>query len=1143
MKPGFYTPLFALSLVFTSVAAATPAIEYRGTDNYVSGNPNFSRVWATGATSELAIPFDGGASLAPPANYSGPDYLGAMFARVTGTTDGTTPIALDTARRFARVTNSTTTGDALQIQVRTRALASGGEARFEAAAFYFFPAAAPFHLGDTSLRFTFGTHSHLSEFLWVIRDANGDYFISNIVYLLNQGGGRTHQSNSLTSRAWAPFDPATPNPNEGIGAYQLPADLGIDFTQITGAGVLFRYDSSWQNSGSRTLNAQVREFIASPHDPERDALNLDVYYFGNSLTGASWPAMHPDLGASAGKSWNAFAKLGAGWQIWQHRFDVYGGGTIDAGGNGDFTLDPTLAGDAGDQVRRFYNLPWDAMLLQPFGEVPWSDVVTERWNYTFPHPTDIGDPRSADDMIAAYLNFHPAGSVFIYPTWHGLPNGIVPPMEDWPEWTETYSKPERLIPGQTSNEFPDREGFVFDEEYLRFYQNEDPPWINRRNNTRDYRHLLFDYLVDQYPALWEEGRLSMIPINEIFLELDRIYRAGGDPELDNPAVEEKIPGISSFYADALHTRAGMPQYVIAASYYTAFYGEHPSALDWEIANDDAPYGDDANHDFLPILPMTQARVDQVNAVIWEVFAKHPYSRLRVHPFTAADALAPGVFSAWGDNTYGQVARDGLPAVLTTPVAVAESIDWFPGSGYAFAVRPDGEVLGSGRNRRGQLGDSTVVDRSFPWRAGVLPPTAAIAPASEHALARTTDGEVWAWGANDHGQLGDDFGRFGQTEGSGENQYPVPPQNARPRPVAGLPAPALAVAAGDGFSLALLEDGTVWAWGRNDLGQLGGTATADGNSTPAAVPGLSGVTAITSGGDFGVALLGDGSVRTWGGNAHGQLGRGISGGSAGVGTVGGLDGSPVTAVSAGQAHILALNAAGTVFAWGDNADGQLGQNPGITPAANEPLVVPLPGAAAVAAGRAHSLARLADHLLLAWGANNRGQLGDGTTESRWQPAPLATLRRADAIRAAGDQSAARAAPTQQASFDSWRERFFTPAEIAAGLAEPEVESPAGFPNLLYFATAHDPRSPTPPLFVTHGIGEGFWQVEGQLLKDPTGVDLVFQYSTNLTKWTPLPFENLEIIPQDAETDRFRIRFPLGQEEDTRAFVRLRASPQN
>jgi hypothetical protein len=178
--------------------------------------------------------------------------------------------------------------------------------------------------------------------------------------------------------------------------------------------------------------------------------------------------------------------------------------------------------------------------------------------------------------------------------------------------------------------------------------------------------------------------------------------------------------------------------------------------------------------------------------------------------------------------------------------------------------------------------------------------------------------------------------------------------------------AVAIAAGSAHSLALEADGTVWAWGRNDSGQLGSGQRGD-RHRPVRVDTLDGVTAIAAGASHSLALKADGTVWAWGWNAHGQLGDG---------TVAASHPSPVRV--SGLEHVVAIAAGGYLDA--------------------------------LFATIGHSLALRRDGTVWAWGWNKLGQLGDGGGDDRRVPVPVAGLRGVTAIAAGGSHSLALAAPT-------------------------------------------------------------------------------------------------------------------------------------
>lgn len=195
----------------------------------------------------------------------------------------------------------------------------------------------------------------------------------------------------------------------------------------------------------------------------------------------------------------------------------------------------------------------------------------------------------------------------------------------------------------------------------------------------------------------------------------------------------------------------------------------------------------------------------------------------------------------------------------------------------------------------------------------------------------------------------------------------------------------------GHSVALKSDGTVWAWGYNKAGQLG-DGTKNHRSTPVQVTGLAGVVAIAADGDSSYALTSDGVLWSWGDNGFDQLGNpGVRGGSPQPVQVGVAS---ARAVAAGGTHALATRDDGTAWTWGNNNSGQLGNGvcgPGTPKTVSDPVQVSgLTDAAAVAGGHVHSLAARSDGTVWAWGRNAEGQLGDGTTNTSCAPVQVAGL---------------------------------------------------------------------------------------------------------------------------------------------------------
>lgn len=217
------------------------------------------------------------------------------------------------------------------------------------------------------------------------------------------------------------------------------------------------------------------------------------------------------------------------------------------------------------------------------------------------------------------------------------------------------------------------------------------------------------------------------------------------------------------------------------------------------------------------------------------------------------------------------------------------------------------------------------------------------------------------------------------------------ETRQPPVVAGLDN-ITAIAVGGNFSLALRNDGTVWAWGSNQYGALGqGTTDANAHPTPTRINGIAGAVAITAGGRHALALLSDGTLLAWGDNSLGQLG---DAGAARLvpGAVAGVTG--VSNLAAGAYFTLARRIDGTVWGWGAAARGQTGVGPGIT----QSLPAPINGLTniqSIAAGEVHGLAVRSDGAVLSWGDNFAGQLGIGSTDNQPHPVPFVVPRLAGA----------------------------------------------------------------------------------------------------------------------------------------------------
>lgn len=282
---------------------------------------------------------------------------------------------------------------------------------------------------------------------------------------------------------------------------------------------------------------------------------------------------------------------------------------------------------------------------------------------------------------------------------------------------------------------------------------------------------------------------------------------------------------------------------------------------------------------------------------------------------------------------------------------------------------------------GQLGDGNSGNATAtPTSAAGLSGVTAVSGGANGAVALRSDGTVWSWGMSPY---------IGSADGTTPGFSPVPVQ------VPGLSG--IVGVAGDSLTgYALAGDGTVWSWGNNSVGQLGYVTTAPATTTPAKVPGITGVTQIVATGLDAYVVKSDGTVWAWGDLDDGALGNGSDGngtqGSIPVQVSGLANVTSVAATAAGFPHVIAVESDGSVWQWGQSVNDQS--------VATVPVqVAGLSGIGAVGAGVWSLYAvRKSDGTVWAWGNNSTGQLGDGSTDNSATPVQVSGLTGVTAISA-------------------------------------------------------------------------------------------------------------------------------------------------
>jgi alpha-tubulin suppressor-like RCC1 family protein len=226
----------------------------------------------------------------------------------------------------------------------------------------------------------------------------------------------------------------------------------------------------------------------------------------------------------------------------------------------------------------------------------------------------------------------------------------------------------------------------------------------------------------------------------------------------------------------------------------------------------------------------------------------------------AAVAANGSVWTWGDNSLGQLGYPGPDSPTPHQVPGLSGVKQVA-AGYDFtvALRSNGEVWTWGGNKYGQLGDGTYTPRTTPARNLAAYGMTQVSAGRYFALARRP-GSVWAWGSNAGGVLGN-----GSTG----------PASATPVIVDRRTQNATQIVAGFHHAFAVDPDGSLWAWGGNDEGELGlGTVGPTEIRTPQKVPGLTGVTQLAAGVQTSMALRSDGTLLVWGSEWYGLRGDGI-----------------------------------------------------------------------------------------------------------------------------------------------------------------------------------------------------------------------------------------------------------------------------
>jgi len=341
-------------------------------------------------------------------------------------------------------------------------------------------------------------------------------------------------------------------------------------------------------------------------------------------------------------------------------------------------------------------------------------------------------------------------------------------------------------------------------------------------------------------------------------------------------------------------------------------------------------------------------------------------------FIPRDLFSQGGLWLWGNNFYNSLG-DNTAVNKSSPVqTVAGGTNWKQvacGGHGAASIKTDGTLWLWGNNSfqgGGQLGDNTIDSKSSPvqtvaggtnWKQ--------VASGYAYTTCIKTDGTLWTWGSNDYGELGDNTivskSSPIQTVAGGTNWKQVAANKNF-----------------NGSTIASIKtDGTLWLWGDNTYGQLGDNTTTWKSSPIQTVAGGTNWKQVACGFNYTACIKTDGTLWLWGYNAVASLGDNTTvNKSSPIQTISG--GTNWKQVSGGSAHTAAIKTDGTLWLWGDNQFGQLGEtNIGRR---SSPIQTVAGGTnwKQVACGEFYTAAIKTDGTLWLWGRNNSGQLGDNTS---------------------------------------------------------------------------------------------------------------------------------------------------------------------
>jgi alpha-tubulin suppressor-like RCC1 family protein/fibronectin type 3 domain-containing protein len=400
-------------------------------------------------------------------------------------------------------------------------------------------------------------------------------------------------------------------------------------------------------------------------------------------------------------------------------------------------------------------------------------------------------------------------------------------------------------------------------------------------------------------------------------------------------------------------------------------------------------------------------------------ASGPWTKLTASPITATtlpvSSLTDGTPYFFAVTSIDTTGNESAKSTVVSATPVGGPSGWTEvsaGSQHTCAVGSNGTLWCWGLNRSGELGSATGVGlgdpNSAPARVGGATNWVHVSAGGNSVSGRgftcgvQSDGTLWCWGSNKYGQLGN------TTNLGTDDPTSVPTQ-------VGIGTTWSSVSAGMSSTCGLQTNGTAWCWGLNYDGELGNTAhitTEDPTTAPTQVGSGTTWSSVSVGSDQTCATRADNTLWCWGGNVYGQLGNSVH-----------LDGTPTTSptqvagawsqVSTGSGFTCAVQTGGTVWCWGLNIYGQLGNTTGVTTFDQHPTPTQVGTASnwsTISAGDNQTCAVTTAHAAFCWGRNDLGELGSsshvGTTTATTSPVQVGSATNWSSIDAGAVHTCAR-----------------------------------------------------------------------------------------------------------------------------------------